>query len=158
MVNKLSSEDTKQSRWSDWAMKIFVASLGLFALAGAFSSLQIIAKEFSENINELTIFNNWVVWLATLWFAFGWFTVNWFENALLDKKIKLARVIALFSFLALTSGIWLFQGFVDYGAIQRFFNMSPQLFFCGAFLRFSMFRRETFQTYSKDFFSLNRGA
>ena len=158
MMNKLSSENTKQPRWADWAMKIFVASLGLFALAGAFSSLQIIAKEFSENINELTMFNNWIVWLATLWFAFGWFTVNWFENALLDKRIKLARVIAVFLILALTSGIWFFEGLVDYGALQRFFNMSPQLFFSGAFLRFSLLHREAFQIYSKEFFSQNRQA
>ncbi len=137
-------------------MKIFVASFGLLALGGAFSSLQMIAKDFSENTNELTMLNNRIVWLAVLWFAFGWFTFNWFENALLDKNIKLARIIAIFSLLALTSGIWLFEGTVDYGATWRFFNMSPQLFFSGIFLRYSMFHQEALQTFIKEFFSLNR--
>ena len=158
MMKEPSSIATKLLRWVGWAMKIFIAIPSLFALAGAFSSLQIIAIDFYTNMNELTMFNNWMVWLAALWFSFGWFTVNWFENALIDKKIKLAGAIAVFFFFALTSGIWLFEGLVNYGALWRFFNMSPQLFFSGAFLRFSMFHKETLQTYSKELFSLNRQA
>jgi len=81
-----------------WGTSLALSLLGWMALGGGIDSVLDVAGSFVNDTKYMSLIANWISWVAVLFFATGWSIAHSIEVALLQKRIRMARVL-VFSFL-----------------------------------------------------------
>jgi hypothetical protein len=123
--------------------KVVFFLISLVALSSAIARLQSIAKEYTKDISDLNFVANWLPIIAVTFFALGWLTAHLIEAMLLKKQFTIAGILFLVLLLEISIGLW-FRSFITYDVLLRFSTAIAPLVLSGAFLRYSVFRDETF--------------
>jgi hypothetical protein len=132
--------------------KFAFAILGCISLSGGISSLQHVTQSFGEDVKYMSLIENWLPWIATLFFIIGWFIAHWLEGALLQRQIKMARILAIAYLLGMLIISLTLTNLVVHPVFNRLGSVSSSLILSGFSFRSSIFRDEVFLLMQNLFF------